>query len=139
MPRRMGGGMMQKPMGYKIGGVHTGKKPLEIAMNKKRAEQTKNVKRLTTESDAYDPERRILHASKKTRSGSTNRVRVTTDQVNLKEATNKFRSELPRGYNIRIKTPREMSPRRSIGRYSKGVSVKARGCKLGRNKPTKIT
>ena len=67
--RNMGGMMMQRPMGYKIG---TGKKPLETAMNKKRAEQTKNVKRLTTESDAYNPERRILHASKKTRSGSTN-------------------------------------------------------------------
>ncbi len=140
---KMGGGMMQRPMGYKIG---TGKKPLETAMNKKRAEQTKNVKRLTTESDAYDPERRILHASKKTRSGSTNTVRVTTDQVNLKEARNKFKSELPRGYNIRIKTPEEMRPRRSMGklrrsiaRYSKGVMVKARGCKLGRNKPTKIT
>ena len=133
---KMGGGMMQKPMGYKIG---TGKKPLETAMNKKRAEQTKNVKRLTTESDAYNPERRILHASKKTRSGSTNAIRTTTDQVNLKEARNKFRSELPRGFNVRIKTPEEMSPRRSIGRYSKGVSVKARGCKLGRTRPTRIT
>ena len=139
----MGGGMMQKPMGYKIG---TGKKPLETAMNKKRAEQTKNVKRLTTESDAYDPERRILHASKKTRSGSTNAIRSTTDQVNLEEARNKFRSELPRGFNVRIKTPEEMRPRRSMGkhrrsiaRYSKGTMVKARGCKLGRTRPTKIT
>ena len=143
LSKKMGGGMMKKPMGYKIG---TGKKPLETAMNKKRAEQTKNVKRLTTESDAYDPERRILHASKKTRSGSSNTVRVTTDQVNLEEARNKFKSELPRGYNIRIKTPEEMRPRRSMGkprrsipRYSKGVSVKARGCKLGRTRPTKIT
>ena len=31
-----------------------------------------------------------------------------------------------------------MMMQRPMG-YSKGVSVKARGCKLGRNKPTKIT
>jgi hypothetical protein len=134
--RKMGGGMMQKPMGYKIG---TGEKPLETAMNKKRAEQTKNVKRLTTQSDAYDPEIRFLHASKKTRSGSSNVLRRTTDQVNLKEARNKFKEELPRGFNVRIKTSEEMRPRRAIGKYSKGTMVKARGCKLGRTRPTKIT
>ena len=134
--KKMGGGMMQKPMGYKIG---TGEKPLETAMNKKRAEQTKNVKRLTTQSDAYDPEIRFLHASKKTRSGSSNVLRRTTDQVNLKEARNKFKEELPRGFNVRIKTSEEMRPRRAIGKYSKGTMVKARGCKLGRTRPTKIT
>jgi hypothetical protein len=110
-----------------------------LAEDLKRAEQTKNVKRLTTQSDAYDPEIRFLHASKKTRSGSSNVLRRTTDQVNLKEARNKFKEELPRGFNVRIKTSEEMRPRRAIGKYSKGTMVKARGCKLGRTRPTKIT
>jgi len=67
-----------------------GKKPLEQAMDAKRVEQTQNVKQLTTSNDAYSPERRIIKASKKIplQGGgyqTTNKIKVTTDQVNLKE------------------------------------------------------
>ena len=71
-----------------------GKKPLEQAMDAKRVEQTQNVKQLTTSNDAYSPERRIIKASKKTplQGGgyqTTNKIKVTTDQVNLKEEAKK--------------------------------------------------
>ena len=58
-------------------------------MDEKKADQTKNVKRLMTESDAYDPEKRFIKGTKKTQYGSINFIRPTTDQTNLKEAVEK--------------------------------------------------
>ena len=101
--KKMGGGMMMRPRGYKIG---TGKKPLETAMNEKRAEQTENVKRLTTQSDAYDPETRYIFGERRTRSGGLRVGKKTTDWSNLKEEAKKVKDKYP-GMNVGVYTPKE--------------------------------
>ena len=125
--KAMGGGMMDKRMGLKFGGP----KPLETKMDQKKADQTKNVKRLMTKSDAYDPEKRFIKGTKKTRSGSINFIRATTDQTNLKEAVKKAKKDNP-GFNVRIMKPEDM-PRRKVRMASGGrVGLRAgsKGCKL---------
>ena len=71
-------------------------KPLEKAMHKKRAEQTQNVKRLTTSDDAYSPERRMIKIEKSTPSGATGIVKHTTDWSNLKDETSKAKEKFTR-------------------------------------------
>jgi len=101
--RKMGGGMMMRPRGYKIG---TGKKPLEIAMNERRARQAENVKRLTTQSDAYDPETRYIFGERRTRSGGVRVGKKTTDWSNLKAEAKKVKDKYPR-MNVGVYTPKE--------------------------------
>ena len=72
--KAMGGGIMDKRMGLKFGGP----KPLETKMDQKKTDQTKNVKKLMTQPSAYDPEKRFIKGTKKTRSGSTNFIKATT-------------------------------------------------------------
>ena len=127
--KAMGGGMMDKRIGLKFG---AGPKPLETEMDKKKADQTKNVKRLMTQSDAYDPEKRFIKGTR-TRGdgGSTNFIRVTTDQTNLKEAVKKAKEDNP-GFRVSILKPEDMrlprSKRSKGGRamYKSGMRV----CKL---------
>ena len=125
--KAMDGGMMDKRMGLKFGGP----KPLETKMDQKKTDQTKNVKKLMTQSDAYDPEKRFIKGTKKTRSGSTNFIKATTDQVNLREALKKAKKDYP-GFNVRIMKPEDM-PRRKVkmalgGRI--GLRAGSKGCKL---------
>ena len=73
---------------------------------KKKKEMTataaQNVKRLTTQPDAYDPETRFITGFQK----KGNRIRVaskkTTDQVNLKAEAAKIKSDLGRGSRVAI-------------------------------------
>jgi len=102
----MGGGMMSKRTGLKFG-----TKPLESKMIEKKADQTKNVKKLMTQPDAYDPEKRFIKGTKKTSTGSINFIRSTTDQTNLKEAVKKARKENP-GFNVKIMKPEDFPKRR---------------------------
>ena len=84
-----------------------GKKSLEKKMDAEKADQTKNVKKLTTSNDAYSPEKRIIHGKKLSRTGgSTNFVKVTTDQVNLNAEKNKLKKENP-GFNVNVLTPKQ--------------------------------
>ena len=106
--KAMGGGMMDKRIGLKFGGP----KPLETEMDKKKADQTKNVKRLMTQSDAYDPEKRFIKGTKKGQYGSTNFIRVTTDQTNLKEAVKKAEEDNP-GFRVSVLKPEDMRLPRS--------------------------
>ena len=66
-----------------------GKKPLEKAMNAKKASQTKNVKKLTTSDDAYSPEKRFIEIRKKRPKSETVMMKATTDWSNLKDETSK--------------------------------------------------
>ena len=115
--------------GLKFGGP----KPLETKMDQKKADQTKNVKRLMTKSDAYDPEARFIKGTKKTRSGSINFIRATTDQTNLREALKKAKKDNP-GFNVRIMKPEDMPRRRRKVRMASGGRIGLRagskGCKL---------
>ena len=83
---------------------------------KKKKEMTataaQNVKRLTTQPDAYDPETRFITGFQK----KGNRIRVaskkTTDQVNLKAEAAKMKEDLGRGSRVGIfKTPMRVSSR----------------------------
>ena len=93
-----------------------GKKPLEQAMDAKRVEQTQNVKQLTTSNDAYSPERRIIRGEKKTPQGAVGKIKVTTDQVNLKEEAKKIKNELGPRFKVTIKKPEEFRRRKDMGR-----------------------
>ena len=81
---------------------------------KKKKEMTataaENVKRLTTQPDAYDPETRYITGFQK----KGNRIRVaskkTTDQVNLKDEAAKIKSDLGKGSRVAItETPMRVS------------------------------
>ena len=155
--RKMAGGSVKKysdGMSYKdmepYGGKYAKKK------NEMKATASENVKRLTTQPDAYDPEERYLVGEKRRRNSTVRTVRKTTDQVNLREAANKLKEQAGPGFNVSINTrsdlirKRLIRPKRMAGRmgggmmqrpmgYKSGTMVKARGCKLGRTRPTKIT
>ena len=94
-------------MGLRFGGP----KSLETKMDEKKADQTKNVKKLMTQSDAYDPETRFIKGTRASNYGTTNFIRRTTDQTNLKEAVKKARKENP-GFNVRVMKPEEMPLKR---------------------------
>jgi len=106
--KAMGGGMMDKRMGLRFGGP----KPLETKMDEKKADQTKNVKKLMTQSDAYDPETRFIKGTKKTAGGSTNFTRRTTDQVDLREAVKKAKEDNP-GFRVTVMKPEDMPLRKN--------------------------
>jgi len=103
-------------------------KPLETAMHKKRAEQTQNVKRLTTSDDAYSPERRMIKIEKRTPSGGTGMVKHTTDWSNLKDETSKakkrFTERVGRPTSVQVLGPKDFERRRR-----RGVGSKSRGTK----------
>ena len=126
--KAMGGGMMDKRMGLKFGGP----KPLETKMDEKKADQTKNVKKLMTQPSAYDPEKRFIKGTRRRGDGgSTNFIKTTTDQTNLKEALKKAKKDNP-GFNVRIMKPEDM-PRRKVKMASGGrIGLRAgsKGCKL---------
>jgi len=155
--KKMGGGMMKKyseGMSYKDMAPYGGK----YAKIKKDMRDTasENVKRLTTQSDAYDPETRYVTAEQRKGNSRRRKVKKTTDQVYLKGVANKMKEDMGSNTRTSILTPsqarerRIIRPKRMAGRmgggmmqkpmgYRTGIMVKARGCKLGRTKPTKIT
>ena len=104
-----------------------GKKPLEKAMNAKKASQTKNVKKLTTSDDAYSPERRMIKIEKETPSGGTGMTKLTTDWSNLKDETSKakksFTETVGRPTSVQVLGPKDFERRR------RGVGSKSRGTK----------
>ena len=100
-------------------------KPLEKAMHKKRAEQTQNVKRLTTSDDAYSPEKRMIKIEKKTPSGGAGMVKMTTDWSNLKDETSKakkhFTKKVGRPTSVQVLGPKDFE---RIGVGSKSMRTK---------------
>ena len=111
----MGGGMMSKRTGLKFGS----EKPLETKMIEKKADQTKNVKKLMTKPDAYDPEARFIKGTKPIKGGSINFIKRTTDQTNLREAVKEAKKDNP-GFNVRVIKPEDM-PRRRKRRAGGGL------------------
>ena len=120
-----------KGLGHKAGGrigLREGTKPLETAMHKKRAEQTQNVKRLTTSDDAYSPERRVLQVEKKTPYGTTGTRKVITDWHNIKEEGKKLKEKFVKKYgsgNLSLYDPPKTRPRKGkkVGK-GRTVSIK---------------
>ena len=113
----MGGGMMSKRTGLKFGS----EKPLETKMIEKKADQTKNVKKLMTKPDAYDPEARFIKGTRiRGDGGTTNFIRKTTDQTNLREAVKKAKKDNP-GFNVRVMKPEDMPKRKRKRRAGGGL------------------
>jgi len=111
----MGGGMMKKyskGMSYKDVAPYGGK--YAKIKNDMRDKASENVKRLTTQSSAYDPETRYLVGERRRRNSTTRTVRKTTDQVNLREAANKLKEEVGPGFNVSINTKSDLIRKRLI-------------------------
>ena len=109
-----------------------GKKPLEQAMDEKKASQTKNVKKLTTSDDAYSPEKRQIKIFKKRRDGGgTGMTKLTTDWSNLKDETSKakksFTETVGRPTSVQVLGPKDFEDRKRTklkvgGLAKRGVS-----------------
>jgi predicted site-specific integrase-resolvase len=110
--------VVKRMIGQKEGGrigLREGTKPLETAMHKKRAQQTQNVKRLTTSDDAYSPERRVLQVEKKTPYGSTGTRKVITDWHNIKEEGKKLKEKFVKKHGrgtLSLYDPPKIRPRK---------------------------
>jgi len=109
--KKMGGGMMQKPMGYKGGGMDTGK------VGEMKSRVTLAVDR--------------LKKAKKFMGRGTGRL-TDSDKEKIKSLVGKGQAIRP------IKKMGGGMMQKPMG-YRSGTMVKARGCKLGRTRPTKIT
>jgi len=121
--------VVKRMIGQKEGGrigLREGTKPLETAMHKKRAEQTQNVKRLTTSDDAYSPERRVLQVEKQTPYGSTGTRKVITDWHNIKEEGKKLKEKFVKKHG-----------RGTLSLYDPPKIPRLKGKKVGAAKSTK--
>ena len=177
--KKMGGGMMQKPMGYKTGGGYDSGTPgklrdLSSKFNKdgvtfknfknsrvKGTDQSPRLKKLIKKREALGTAKSVLKtlssvASPVTAAGSAayklakkmkDKDRFTKRDVETAKSLvgmgskNRPIKKDHSSRNPNPKTPQMMGGgmmQKPMG-YSKGTMVKARGCKLGRTKPTKIT
>jgi len=175
----MGGGMMQKPMGYKTGGGYDSGTPgklrdLSSKFNKdgvtfknfknsrvKGTDQSPRLKKLIKKREALGTAKSVLKtlssvASPGTAAGSAayklakkmkDKDRFTKRDVETAKSLvgmgskNRPIKKDHSSRNPNPKTPEMMGGgmmQKPMG-YTKGTMVKARGCKLGRTKPTKIT
>ena len=159
--KKMGGGMMQKPMGYSTGGPSAGYKSKE---DRKKAE--KNIKQARKKeglrsflSDApkinqpmrkerYMEGRKARHSAFKKKLGRTaagiasslNPVTTAARVIGKVMGKGSKKRDFQKGDygDISVKKMGGGMMQKPMG-YRSGIMVKARGCKLGRTKPTKIT
>ena len=128
--KKMGGGMMQKPMGYRSGGHYDKENVIRhIRINKKMGG---GMMKKYSKGGGADSGRigemksRIgVAMNKAKRLRSMDRL---TDR-DIEKAKSLVKGKMGGGM---------IGPSQRPG-YSKGTMVKARGCKLGRTRPTKIT
>ena len=130
--KKMGGGMMKKyseGMSYKDMAPYGGK----YAKIKKDMRDTasENVKRLTTQSDAYDPETRYVTASQRKGNSRRRRTTKTTDQVYLQGVANKMKQDMGSGTSTSILTPSQARDRRIIKPERRRALKKERGAEIG--------
>jgi len=159
--KKMGGGMMQKPMGYSTGGPSAGYKSKE---DRKKTE--KNIKQARSKEglrsflssgnkinqpmrkERYMEGRKARHSAFKKKLGRTaagiasslNPVTTAARVIGKVMGKGSKKRDFQKGDygDISVKKMGGGMMQKPMG-YSKGVSVKARGCKLGRTRPTKIT
>jgi hypothetical protein len=175
--KKMGGGMMQKPMGYKTGGGYDSGTPGKLRdysskFNKdgityknprvRGPEESPRLKKLIKKREALGTAKSVLKtlssvASPIAAAGSAayklakkmkDKDRLTDRDIETARSAvgigskNRPIKKDHSSRNPNPKTPKMMGGgmmmQRPMG-YNKGVMVKARGCKLGRTRPTKIT
>ena len=124
--------------GYKDGGrigFREGTPKSGGAAKKRKIEQTKAVKRLTTSDAAYSPEKRIIRASKKHYNGSRHTGTVmtqrnVTDWHNIKEEKEKLKGKFGPSTRVNVYTeqtdPRRQFKRRNEKRAVKGKDIRKR-------------
>ena len=117
--KKMGGGMMQRPMGYKKG---------------------------MTDKTFTDPKTAMIAHSMKTSDKIYKRDRVAAKILEKEAPKGMYSSIMSRKKAIdKLKASKKILGKMGGGMmqkpmgYNKGVMIKARGCKLGRTRPTKIT
>ena len=85
----------------------TKKKPLEQAMEAKKAKQTKDVKKLMTSDKAYSPKKLVVEAFRRnTSGGGTGTAKLITDWENISEAKKQVRKRLP-GSSVTVRPQNE--------------------------------
>ena len=159
--KKMGGGMMQKPMGYSTGGPSAGYKSKE---DRKKAE--KNIKEARSKEglrsflssgnkinqpmrkERYMEGRKARHSAFKKKLGRTaariasslNPVTTAASVIGKVMGKGSKKRDFQKGDygDISVKKMGGGMMQKPMG-YRSGTMVKARGCKLGRTKPTKIT
>jgi hypothetical protein len=177
--KKMGGGMMQKPMGYSKGGGYDSGTPGKLRdysskFNKdgvtfknprvKGPDQSPRLKKLIKRREALDTTKSILKTLSSVASPVTAAASAAYKLANkMKDKDRMTDRDLDKAKSLvgtsgsknrpikkdhssrnpNPKTPKMMgggmiAPSQRPG-YSKGIMVKARGCKLGRTRPTKIT
>jgi len=157
----MGGGMMNKPMGYNTGGPSAGFKSKQ---DRKKAE--KNIKQARSKEglrsflssgnkinqpmrkERYMEGRKARHTEFKKKLGKTalGVVASLTPATAAAKVIGKVMGKKSKKRDFQKGDYGDISVKKMGGGmmqkpmgYNKGVMVKARGCKLGRTRPTKIT
>ena len=100
------------------------KKPLETAMEEKKAKQTKNVKKLTTSDKAYSPKKLIVEAIRKRPSGGIRIGKRITDWDNIKQEAKDLRAQLPQS-KVTVSPQEDSRSRKS--RRSGGLALSGYG------------
>jgi len=165
MPKKMGGGMMKKPMGYKHG-TYAGKGPLGRAGRAAGlgalGAATAGRPASPSKEISKDNKRRIAYmdGAKETVTGGGMKADRFKEGLNIKGSKDSAMKFYARGDDDHGKLGQKKYKSLKNNTYSKGgamkkgymsggmmkpmgyksgTMVKARGCKLGRTRPTKIT
>ena len=102
--------------GGRIGFREGTPKALEKAAKKKKIEQTKAVKRLTTSDKAYSPKKLLLQAFKKNKydEGGTGTAKRITTWDNIRDEAKKLQTKLP-GSRVSVEDLKNKIHRRGLG------------------------
>ena len=126
--KKMGGGMMQKPMGYSVGGF----KPGSPSQHGRAKEQKARLSSGRAPSGSQQPNKKEKPTVVLSFGVPEGPAKQNTT---IKSFKLKNRKDLKKTLSTRMSGGMMQKP---MG-YKSGTMVKARGCKLGRTRPTKIT
>ena len=156
--KKMGGGMMmQKPMGYNIGGYESKEDRKKAEKNIKQARSTEGLRSFLSDApkinqpmrkERYMEGKKARHSAFKKKLGRTaagiasslNPVTSAAGLIGKVMGKESKKRDFQKGDygDISVKKMGGGMMHKPMG-YRSGTMVKARGCKLGRTRPTKIT
>ena len=154
MPKKMGGGMMQKPMGYNTGGYKSKEDRKKAEKNIKQARSKEGLRSFLSErknpmrKERYMEGRKARHTEFKKKIGRTaldiasslNPVTSIARGIGKVIGKGSKKRDFQKGDYGDISVKKNMGGmmmQRPMG-YKSGKSIQVK-CKIGRNKPTKIT
>jgi hypothetical protein len=153
--KKMGGGMMQKPIGYKSGmgpagaggsmaGRPGGRRPMQQgpkggigSLPKKRSND--DLVMLVTTGDGTKKMKRSDFYNNMSPQDTTKLRKTLKGAKDFYSANKRDEQKVKKMGGGMIAQSQRMLAQGQRPGYSKGTMVKARGCKLGRTRPTKIT